>query len=151
LDNKLTRDKTKYRLNEKSINQLMSQSKILNLATISQNGTPHLVPMWFVLDDKLQINFTSYYKSQKIVNLQRDNRIVVMVESGIVYEELKGITIEGIAKIDNNKKLITQTVNAITKKYGIYRTASDIDNMIYKRVNVKINPKKITSWDLSKS
>ncbi len=147
----MTRDKTKYRLNEKSINQLMSQSKILNLATISQNGTPHLVPMWFVLDDKLQINFTSYYKSQKIVNLQRDNRIVVMVESGIVYEELKGITIEGIAKIDNNKKLITQTVNAITKKYGIYRTASDIDNMIYKRVNVKINPKKITSWDLSKS
>ena len=147
----MTRDKTKYRLNEKSINQLMNQSKILNLATISQNGTPHLVPMWFVLDDKIQINFTSYHKSQKIVNLKRDNRIVVMVESGIKYQELKGITIEGIAEIDDNKELITQTVNAITAKYGIHRTASDIDNMINKRVNVKIIPKKITSWDLSKS
>jgi general stress protein 26 len=151
LDNKLTRDKTKYRLNEKAINQLMSQSKILNLATISQNGMPHLVPMWFVLDEKIQINFTSYHKSQKIVNLKRDNRIVVMVESGIKYQELKGITIEGIAEIDNNKELITQTVNAITVKYGINRTASDIDHMINKRVNVKIIPKKITSWDLSKS
>ena len=147
----MTRDKKKYTLDDKSINQLIYSSKILNLATISKNGIPHLVPMWFVLDDQLNINFTSYYKSQKIVNLKRDNRIVVMVESGIKYQELKGITIEGIAKMDSNKELILQTVNSITAKYGVNRTASDIDNIINKRVNVKIIPKKITTWDLSKS
>ncbi|MDG1990616.1 MAG: pyridoxamine 5'-phosphate oxidase family protein [Dehalococcoidia bacterium] len=147
----MTRDKKKYKLDDKSINQLIYSSKILNLATISKNGIPHLVPMWFVLDDQLNINFTSYYKSQKIVNLKRDNRIVVMVESGIKYQELKGITIEGIAKMDSNKELILQTVNSITAKYGVNRTASDIDNIINKRVNVKIIPKKITTWDLSKS
>ena len=58
----MTRDKKKYTLDDKSINQLIYSSKILNLATISKNGIPHLVPMWFVLDDQLNINFTSYYK-----------------------------------------------------------------------------------------
>ncbi|MFB0900634.1 MAG: pyridoxamine 5'-phosphate oxidase family protein, partial [Dehalococcoidia bacterium] len=130
---------------------LIQASRILNLSTINKNGLPHLVPMWFITDENGLINFTSYHKSQKIVNLIRDKRIVVMVESGNNYEDLKGITIEGVGIIDNNESLLLKTIDAITNKYGVNRTISDNNKMLTKRVNVKIIPKKIISWDLSKS
>ena len=74
-----------------------------------------------------------------------------MVESGNNYEDLKGITIEGVGIIDNNESLLLKTIDAITNKYGVNRTISDNNKMLTKRVNVKIIPKKIISWDLSKS
>jgi general stress protein 26 len=147
----MTRKKKDFQLNSLEIASLIQASRILNLSTINKNGLPHLVPMWFITDENGLINFTSYHKSQKIVNLIRDKRIVVMVESGNNYEDLKGITIEGVGIIDNNESLLLKTINAITNKYGVNRTISDNNKMLTKRVNVKIIPKKIISWDLSKS
>ncbi|PZC40870.1 MAG: Nitroimidazol reductase NimA, pyridoxamine 5'-phosphate oxidase superfamily [Chloroflexi bacterium] len=147
----MTRNKKDFQLNSLEIASLIQASRILNLSTINKNGLPHLVPMWFITDENGLINFTSYHKSQKIVNLIRDKRIVVMVESGNNYEDLKGITIEGVGIIDNNESLLLKTIDAITNKYGVNRTISDNNKMLTKRVNVKIIPKKIISWDLSKS
>ena len=147
----MTRNKKDFQLNSLEIASLIQASRILNLSTINKNGLPHLVPMWFITDENGLINFTSYHKSQKIVNLIRDKRVVVMVESGNNYEELKGITIEGVVIIDNNESLILKTISAITNKYGVNRTISDNNKILTKRVNVKIIPKKIISWDLSKS
>ncbi len=55
--------------------------KTLQVATIGRDGSPHVAPMWFVLDDG-KVAFRSFTKSQKIVNLQRDPRLTVLVETG---------------------------------------------------------------------
>ena len=92
---KMPRDKKKYLLDDEKKIKLLQESRIINLATINKNGLPHLVPMWFILDANNEINFTSYHKSQKIINLKRDNRIVIMIEGGTHYEELHGLVLEG--------------------------------------------------------
>ena len=90
-------------------------------------------------------------KSQKIINLQRDNRIVIMLESGTHYEELHGLVLEGEAEISTDKELIIKIMNQITAKYKTKRDKQDIAKQANKRVNVKVKVKKIISWDIGKS
>ena len=77
---------------------LSSGRKTLQVATIGKAGVPHVAPMWFVLDDG-KIVFRSFTKSQKIVNLHRDPRLTVLVETGDTYETLRGVMITGSAAV----------------------------------------------------
>ena len=43
------------------------------LGTINKNGTPHVVPIWFILDDENNIIFNTGDKSIKAQNIRRDN------------------------------------------------------------------------------
>ena len=43
------------------------------LGTINKNGTPHVVPIWFTLDDENNIIFNTGDKSIKAQNIRRDN------------------------------------------------------------------------------
>ena len=147
----MPRDKKKYLLDDEKKIKLLQESRIINLATINKNGLPHLVPMWFILDANNEINFTSYHKSQKIINLKRDKRIVIMIESGTHYEELHGLVLEGEAEISTDEALIIKIMNQITAKYKTKRNQKDIAKQANKRVNVKVKVKKIISWDIGKS
>ena len=51
--------------------------------------------MWYSLDDEGLIQFTTFTKSQKIVNLQRDPHITCMLEDGKSYSELRGWSSRG--------------------------------------------------------
>ena len=46
------------------------------LGTINKNGTLHVVPIWFTLDDEDNIIFNTGSKSIKAQNILRDNRSV---------------------------------------------------------------------------
>ena len=59
------------------------------LATVKDNGSPHVVPIWFVLDNQTDrtseraagdVVFTTYDSSLKIRNIQRDNRVSICVD-----------------------------------------------------------------------
>jgi nitroimidazol reductase NimA-like FMN-containing flavoprotein (pyridoxamine 5'-phosphate oxidase superfamily) len=62
--------------------RMLEESWTLQVASIGPKGFPHLVAMWYVLDDEGRIVFTTFRKSQKILNLQRNPKMTVMVESG---------------------------------------------------------------------
>ena len=64
------------------------------LATNGHDGYPHVVAMWYTVKDGA-IMMTSYARAQKIVNLRRDPRATVLVESGATYKELAGVMVRG--------------------------------------------------------
>src|SRR4030095_4638202 len=64
------------------------------LATIDQDGFPHVVGMnYFVKDGAFYM--TSYGKAQKVVNIRRNPKVALMVESGNAYSELRGVMVRG--------------------------------------------------------
>ena len=68
--------------------------KSLQVGTIDRDGGVHLSTLWFaVVDDR--IVFETYTKSQKIKNLERDDRITVLLEDGDAYENLRGVDDQG--------------------------------------------------------
>ncbi len=47
--------------------------------------------------------FETFTKSQKILNLRRDDRISVLVEDGDAYEKLRGVEIVGRGEVIDDK------------------------------------------------
>src|SRR5687767_6741207 len=78
------------------IDAFLTRSRTATMATIGPTGMPHLVAMWYGLIDG-RVYFETKAKSQKVQNLRRDPRIVVAVEAGDTYDQLRGVSIEGNA------------------------------------------------------
>lgn len=70
------------------------------LGTINKDGTSHVVPIWFTLDNEDNIIFTTYYKSLKAKNIQRDNRVSLCVDDQ--NPPFSFVTIYGVANILND-------------------------------------------------
>ena len=71
------------------------------LGTMNKNGSPHIVPIWFTLDNKDSILFTTSDASVKAKNIQRDNRVRLCVDDQVPLFSF--VTIDGIAEIVSNK------------------------------------------------
>jgi PPOX class probable F420-dependent enzyme len=54
-------------------------TRTAKVATVMRDGRPHVMPVWFVLDDE-QILFTTGANSVKGRNLQRDPRLALLVD-----------------------------------------------------------------------
>ena len=131
----------------------LEEQRTLQVASINADGTPHLVAMWFARHDG-EIAFWTYAKSQKVVNLRRDPRLTVMVESGAKYEELKGVTIYGRARIISDLDEVFAFGDRIYERYwgpidsDLIREG--VRAMGRKRVLIVVEPEKTVSWDHSK-
>lgn len=67
------------------------------LGTINKNGTTHIVPIWYTLDEEGNIIFNTGDKSVKAKNIQRDNRVRVCVDDQTA--PFSFVTIDGNAEI----------------------------------------------------
>src|SRR4051795_8941320 len=88
-------------LSDEEIQEFLEGSRTMTLATVDANGQPHLVAMWFALIDG-DICFETKAKSQKAVNLRRNPVVSCLVEDGVVYEDLRGVAIEGTAEVTDD-------------------------------------------------
>ena len=130
----------------------------LQVASVGNNGWPHLVAMWYgVIDGK--IHFTTYAKAQKVLNLKRDPRITVMLESGTEYSKIKGLVIEGEAEVvENDPDLVMAVQDATGRKRNENAGAQAATPMTdeqrraqaSKRAVVRIEAKRVYSWDHGK-
>ena len=140
------------RMNDEEIRAFLEEQRTLQVATIDHDGWPHLIAMWYVLIDD-QVVFWTYAKSQKIVNLRRDDRLTCLVETGERYDELRGVQIKGRAIINDDR----ETVQRIGEAIWVRLTGSLNDNtrqmveaQAAKRVVVFVKPVEIVSWDHQK-
>jgi PPOX class probable F420-dependent enzyme len=127
--------------------------KDLQVASINADGTPHLVTMWYELDDG-DLCFWTYGKSQKVVNLRRDPRLSVLVATGEVYEQLRGVSIIGHAEIVETLPEVTAFGLHMFGKY--WGPADDelvragVEAQATKRVVIRVKADKTVTWDHSK-
>ena len=140
-------------LTEEEQQKVLEESWTLQVTSNGHKGFPHLVAMWYVVIDG-KIHFTTFAKSQKILNLRRDPKISCMLESGKGYAELKGLVIEGEAELLEDTPFTAKVMGLVGAKYnGIpvpTETPEAALKVASKRVVVKINPVDIYSWDHSK-
>jgi PPOX class probable F420-dependent enzyme len=120
------------------------------LATIDQNGFPHVVAMnYFVKDGSFYM--TSYGKAQKVVNIRRNPKVALMIEEGNAYSELRGIMVRGHCEIIEGADAVRSAFAEMAQARGVIpaRPQAATDSAP-KRVVLKIVPEKVTSWDHSK-
>ena len=119
------------------------------MATVGPTGTPHLVAMWYAVIDG-QIWFETKSRSQKAVNLRRDDRITCMIEDGLTYDTLRGVSLEGRATIvEDPEALWAVGVNVWERYTGPYTDEAKplVEFMLHKRVAVRVDVERVRSWD----
>lgn len=62
------------------VNFLGQGTLTAKLATVKEDGSPHVVPLWFVLDDENNIIFGMETNSVKGRNIQRNPRVSICVD-----------------------------------------------------------------------
>src|SRR3974377_414570 len=117
------------------------------LATLDQHGVPHIVAMnYFAKDGAFYM--TSYAKAQKVVNIRRDPKVALMIESGNAYAELRGVMVRGHCQIIEGAEAVRAAFTGMAEARGTTpsRPSGSVDSAP-KRVVLKITPEKVTSWD----
>ena len=102
-----------------------------------------------------RIVFWTYGRSQKIKNLERDPRVSALVEDGVDYFELRGVSITGHAEIVRDFDAIfsigadvaTRMVAAESfEALGDFGRET-VEKQARKRVGVIVHPDKVATWD----
>jgi PPOX class probable F420-dependent enzyme len=140
----------KIRMTDEEMEKFIEERKSLQVATLGKDGAPHLTTLWFAIVDG-EIVFETFTKSQKIVNLQRDPRIAVLLEDGTAYNELRGVSINGRAELHTDPEKVHPYALAVMRRNQPEIPEDKLDDvaklMASKRTAVVVKPEKIVSWD----
>jgi PPOX class probable F420-dependent enzyme len=145
---------------------MLTSGRKVQLATISPDGYPHLVTMYYTLVDG-KIAFWTYRTSQKALNLARDPRISCLVETGEAYFDLRGVQIQGTVETITDPAAVYQIGLAIGQVMGNATAGAaagpagtaDADsqaiseyvaNAARKRYGYIVQPVRVMSWDHAK-
>lgn len=115
------------------------------LATLDADGFPHVVAMGYFFEDGA-FYMTSYAKAQKVLNIRRNPKVGLMVESGDSYAELRGVMVRGNCEIIADTETVRQAMQRRRRGAGARAPSEGVDSAA-KRVLLKLTPEKIVSWD----
>lgn len=103
---------------------LMDGHKTGKLATVREDGRPHVTPVWFVLDGD-DVIFTVWHDTVKLANLRRDARVALCVDdqeppfSYVIVEGTATFEFRAPDLLDWTTKLATRYMGAeLGKNYG---------------------------------
>lgn len=143
-------ERSKIVMSDDEIVEFIDHSRTATMATLSADGKPHLIAMWYAVIDG-EIWFETKAKSQKAVNLRRDPTITVMIEDGKTYDTLRGVSIDGRAEIvDSDPELLLRVGISVWERYtGPYTDEMKpfVDQMMNNRIAVRVVPTRMRSWD----
>jgi nitroimidazol reductase NimA-like FMN-containing flavoprotein (pyridoxamine 5'-phosphate oxidase superfamily) len=108
--------------------------------------------MWYGMDDGCCL-MTTYAKSQKARNIERNPKVALMAESGATYDTLKGVLIRGRAELAHDVDACVNVLTRIHRKMmGSIPTGIEdaLKMQARKRVLIRVIPERISSWDHSK-
>jgi PPOX class probable F420-dependent enzyme len=132
------------------IEAFLREQRTMSVATVGADGRPHVVAMWYGFIDGAPA-FWTYGKSQKIVNLRRDPRLTCLVEAGEAYNELRGVELVADAQLIEDPAHVLAFGVQLTERYqGIQvseATMPAIQKSAAKRVVVRLDVKRVVSWD----
>lgn len=139
-------------MSDETMAAYLEEQRVLNVATIGPTGHPHLVAMWYVMDNGNPV-FWTFGKSQKVANLRRDPKITGLVEAGDTYATLQGVELTGTARIiEEFDEIFDIGLRVSTKYQGEPNDAvrAGIAKQAEKRVGIMIEVEKTVSWDHTK-
>ena len=96
--------------------------------TLTADGTPISLPMWFVaLDERIYV--TTPAQTKKVGRVERNARASFLVESGTRWTELQAVHLTGHARVVTDDDVRARVRAALDDKYAKFRTAGGDRNV----------------------
>lgn len=140
-------------MTDEEVDAFLAEGKVMVSATNGKDGFPHLMPLWYVVDDG-ELRAWTYTKSQKVKNLERDPRATLQIETGTEYQELRGVMIKADVIIVRDTEQVAEVGLEIFRKYSggaSGELADEVRDMVLKqatkRVAMRFSERERASWD----
>lgn len=131
---------------------LMAENYVAVVSSNGRRGWPHSMPLWYVERDA-EVWAWTFGKSQKVKNLERDNRATALIEAGDSYAELRGVMVEAETVIHRDPDVVGAFAAELGVRYAD-RIGVDVDTardvfapQVPKRVALQFKPVRTASWD----
>jgi general stress protein 26 len=140
-------------LSSAEIDRLLSMTLIANLGTTDDDGSIHLLPMWFLRIGN-EICIPTSHNTHKYRNLLARSHASVMIDVSKAGLNLKGVLIRGRVKLVDGKE--AQQINrSIHLKYVTSDALNDPNVASYLSkgddITIKISIDNLVSWNLADS
>ena len=126
--------------------EFLKSQKILRLATVGKNKTPHIVPVWYMYSSK-KIYIGTHTRTQKAKNVKKNKRVSFCVDVGVNAPNIYGVRGEGYVNLIleevNVKKIATKILLRYFKNMknkSAQELLDDTDCVI------EIVPEKFSTW-----
>lgn len=125
-------------LNEKQA-KLFLDKNLGAVATIREDGTPHVTPVWVDYDGE-HILFNTASPRAKWKNLKRDPRVTVEVHS--LENPYEYVMVSGTAELDEDEEEANRHIDKMSLKYRGIPTYQN-HRLGERRVIVRVKPERV--------
>lgn len=133
-------------MNENEWHEFIVQgSRTGKIATVREDGRPHVVPIWFILRGN-QIFFTTGEDTVKAGNIRRDPRVAINIDDQAFPYSY--VTIEGLAEVlDPAANELLEIATQIARRYVGDELAVEYGkrNAVPGELLIRVKPSKILS------
>lgn len=134
------------------LDEFLGSAHTCRVATMSPAG-PHNTPLWFAWDGQA-LWLYSIVKSQRWADLQRDSRVAVIVDAGEEYTELRGVEINGRARVVGEVPRPTEIHGgALAEPERLFAAKYTGGTFVNdgRHAWLQVVPDKVSSWDFRKA
>jgi PPOX class probable F420-dependent enzyme len=119
------------------------------VATINADGTPHVVPLSYVVIDEL-LTFWTDPRSRKVANLRRDARMSCLVEAGDRFEEFRAVQLTGRGELGEDRATSERVGFALFERASGQLTdkmRAAVAALVDERIALTLHPDRVVTWD----
>ena len=143
------------RLDDAEIVACLAESHTGVLSTLRADGSPAMMPLWFVMVDG-EVCLRTLATSAKVRHIREDPRVSFLVEHGRAWAELKAVVLYGDATLVQDERTIVEIDEAFTTKYAGFGLPPDAPSRTREhyargRAHICITPtRRPMTWDNAK-
>ncbi len=130
----------------KAIAKFLARERVCRVATLGEDGMPHVVPVCHVLAQG-RVYFGTGNDSQKARNLKANPHMAVLVD---LYSDdwsfIRGVMVQGVARLIQRGPEFRKIRTLLYEKYPQYPTEDALgesDSTI-----VEMTPARVSSWEI---
>ncbi|MFH8486613.1 pyridoxamine 5'-phosphate oxidase family protein [Streptomyces longisporoflavus] len=134
------------------LDAFLAAERTCRVATVSGDGAPHVSALWFAWDG-ISLWLFSITRSKRWADLRKDQRMAVVIDSGVEYGELRGVELSGTAVLSPEPSRAGEPRPGIDPPEQLFaRKYFGMDTMPDdgKHAWIRLTPDAIASWDFRK-
>lgn len=130
----------------------LGELRVCRVGTVGVDGGPHVSALWYCWDGAA-LWLYSLIRSQRWVNLERDQRVSVVVDQGVEYFELRGVELIGEVEFVGEQPRVGEPNPELEEPERLFAeryTGGTWLGYDQRHAWLRLRPRKQVTWDFRK-
>jgi PPOX class probable F420-dependent enzyme len=136
-------------MSDDEVAAFLGSERRAHVATINPDGSPHVVPLSYVVIDG-RLTFWTDPRSRKVANLRRDARMTCLVEAGDHFQEFRAVQLSGRVELGEDRATSERVGLALFERASGQLTdkvRATVTALVDERIALTLHPDRVITWD----